>query len=411
MYIGADAAAIIPHSNLVVKLRVTDHKFVRRGLPMIATDSISANERQSPYNPRVRLLSNEQPQSATSSTTETRQTATLLSQTPITPTISRFTFSLTNPASSTSAPTATWKPGQYVLLDFSSELYEGYSHMRDDDPRSLNDDFVRSFTVSSPPPSQPGPPHSSVPNDSTSAAKDESRGTTFTLTLRKIANGPVTSYLFRQGIASSSRSNNNASPVEIAVAGFAGSFRFDIAKAMGSKKEGGSGRLVYVCSGVGVTPLLGQVEGLAAATGMGEGGKRKEEEEGKEGLLKRLVVFWTLSVRDLPFAVDTLRRHPKLSEAEIRIFVTGLTDATDGDAHIKQLLEHNIIVIKRRFEEGDFAILKRGGQADGSEESDSGSTQEDQIHICANPKLTQLLREWMVKLAVDGEVVSEDFAY
>ena len=36
-----------------------------------------------------------------------------------------------------------------MALAFEDELSAGYSHMRDDDPRSLNDDYVRTFTVSS----------------------------------------------------------------------------------------------------------------------------------------------------------------------------------------------------------------------------------------------------------------------
>ncbi|EEY21906.1 oxidoreductase FAD/NAD(P)-binding [Verticillium alfalfae VaMs.102] len=39
-------------------------------------------------------------------------------------------------------------PGEYVTLDFAAELDHGWSHMRDDDPRSLNEDWVRSFTIS-----------------------------------------------------------------------------------------------------------------------------------------------------------------------------------------------------------------------------------------------------------------------
>ncbi|ERS96522.1 hypothetical protein HMPREF1624_06726 [Sporothrix schenckii ATCC 58251] len=34
-----------------------------------------------------------------------------------------------------------WQAGQYITLDFGTELDLGWSHMRDDDPQSLNDDF------------------------------------------------------------------------------------------------------------------------------------------------------------------------------------------------------------------------------------------------------------------------------
>lgn len=42
-------------------------------------------------------------------------------------------------------------PGQYVALAFEDKLSAGYSYMRDDDLKSLNDDYVRKFTASSSP--------------------------------------------------------------------------------------------------------------------------------------------------------------------------------------------------------------------------------------------------------------------
>lgn len=42
-------------------------------------------------------------------------------------------------------------PGQYVALAFEDKLSAGYSNMRDDDLKSSNDDYVRTFTVSSSP--------------------------------------------------------------------------------------------------------------------------------------------------------------------------------------------------------------------------------------------------------------------
>lgn len=387
IHVGKDAAALLPHSNLVVKVKIIDHRFVQRGLPFIATDGSVADMGRSPYNPRVRLLSDERPTTDLHNASETRQTATLLSQTLLTPTISRFSFSLTSPSTS---PSTIWKPGQYVMLDFSSEMDEGYSHMRDDDPRSINDDFVRSFTVSSIPlPSSTSKGNGALPpSDSKSSGKEESRGSTFELTLRKISGGPVTQYLFRQG---KDKRAASALPVEIPVMGFAGDFGFDVERA---RKTSKNANLVYVCSGVGVTPLLAQMEVLAAD---------------EDSLLSRLVVFWTVHADDVAFVIDTLARTSQLKQAKIALFMTGVaTDAahSDCDKMLGKLTERGVTVMKRRFREDDFKALQRRNERIAQE---GIQDEKDQVYVCANPKLTALLRKWMQKL--DFEIVSEDFAY
>jgi len=268
------------------------------------------------------------------------------------------------------------------MLDFSSELDQGYSHMRDDDPRSINDDFVRSFTISSPPP-----------------PADESRGSTFTLTLRKIANGPVTSHLFRHGLKSN---RTTAAPFEIPILGFSGSFRFDVPKARKLKHDE-QAKLVYVCSGVGITPLLAQMDELAKA----------------DDLLESLSVFWTVGVQDVAFVVDTLATMSVFKRVgmRLRVFVTGIDNdgststftkqEQEADIHetLQKLEEHDDIqILRRRFQEDDFATIF-GQQVNENAETET----KRQVLICANPKITTIVREWMHKL--DVEVLSEDFAY
>ncbi|KAI7204387.1 oxidoreductase [Hortaea werneckii] len=167
--IGKDANAYLPRSNLAVKLTISDARFVTQALPFRGESG-----QRSPYNPVVRYLASEaqhtQPNESTS-----QQQAKLLGQVNLTPTISRFRFSMEN--------AVTYRPGQYVTLDFSEHLDIGYSHMRDDDPRSLNDDFVRTFTVSSPPGDPPDPVR---------RLKDDE----FEITVRRV--GVVTEFLFKQ---------------------------------------------------------------------------------------------------------------------------------------------------------------------------------------------------------------------
>lgn len=126
--LGKDAAAVLPRSNLVVRLHVSAARFVKNGLSFRG-DSLEP----SPYNrylPAEKALPDAQ----------TRNSkciyAKLLARDQLTPKIARFRFGMSDPEAS-----GSWRPGQYVALVFEDELSVGYSHMRDDDPKSLNDDY------------------------------------------------------------------------------------------------------------------------------------------------------------------------------------------------------------------------------------------------------------------------------
>ncbi|KAK4934062.1 hypothetical protein LTR28_010937, partial [Elasticomyces elasticus] len=293
--VGPDAAALLLRSNLAVKLTITAARIVANILPF---RGLSGDP--SPYNPVVRHLAHERPRrSDTTATTAISSlptnSATLLSQTALTPTISRFHFSLTSPA--------TYTAGQYVTLDFSSHLDTGYEHMRDDDPRSLNDDFVRTFTVSSPPGLPPRPSHR--------LADDE-----FAITIRRV--GVVTGLLFAHGGAQRNRPREK---LEVVVKGFDGAF----AVAMAEGESVG-----FVAAGVGVTPLLPCLGSLDLA---------------------RLRLVWTLRMRDLGLVLDTFARHPELAERTV-LFLTGgdaVVDTGEEKEQLGRVRESGAHVLLRRL--------------------------------------------------------------
>ncbi|KAI1211339.1 uncharacterized protein F4807DRAFT_450997 [Annulohypoxylon truncatum] len=142
--VGEKAADVMPRAKLVVRIDVTEARFVREGLPFRGV----LGER-SPYNPAVRKLAAEQRDVGTGDLSDAGVgIATLVSGRVITPSISRYIFRLT--PHKDKGRLRAWQPGHHVTFDFADELDKGYSHMRDDDPQSLNDDFVRTFTVSKP---------------------------------------------------------------------------------------------------------------------------------------------------------------------------------------------------------------------------------------------------------------------
>lgn len=138
---GKDAATVLPRSNVLVRLNVVAARFVEQGLGFLGQVG-----ELSPYNPPIRFLATEQALPDVQTSNNRTAYAKLLSRELLTPTIARFRFSVSDPETA-----GRWKPGQYVALAFEDELSLGYSHMRDDDPKSLNDDYVsQSFRFSSP---------------------------------------------------------------------------------------------------------------------------------------------------------------------------------------------------------------------------------------------------------------------
>ncbi|CZT16794.1 related to oxidoreductase, FAD-binding [Ramularia collo-cygni] len=282
--VGQDAAAVLPRSNLCVKLTTTAARFVTHALPFRGKPGES-----SPYNPTVRYLASEklskQPRD------EKLQQATLVSQTVLTPTISRFRFSLEN--------TAIYTPGQYVTLDFSRHLDNGYEHMNDYDPQSLNDDFVRTFTVSS----LPGDP----PNPVRDLKDDE-----FEITVRKV--GVATNLLFQHRI-------NDRVPFEIGVKGFGGEFEVQ----QRDEKES----ICFLAAGVGITPILPSLYSMD---------------------FQRLKLLWTIREQDVGLVLDVLDRHPGLGEVT-EVFLTGIEKGRTEMA--KNVEERGARVSLRRLQRED----------------------------------------------------------
>ncbi|SPJ75851.1 related to oxidoreductase, FAD-binding [Fusarium torulosum] len=283
--VGEEASAYLARTKLAVKLSITAAKFVKSGLPFRGSRG-----EYSPYNPPVRhLLSEHDAHIGVASSKAV--TASLIKREILTPSIDRFTFEL-----SSAQPIAHWHAGQYITLDFEPELSNGYSHMADDDPQSLNDDYVRTFTVSSSP--------------------DNSKEVQ--ITTRK--HGPVTAYL---------RNHKLRVPLEVEVLGFGGeeSFRIPL--------EPQGHRSIFIAAGVGITPVLAQAPAI----------------------LQHKVPFtllWTLRYEDLPLASDTFSRNPGLASVTT-LFVTGQPDKREL---LDEAERAGTRVVKRRIGADDIKSFK-----------------------------------------------------
>jgi ferredoxin-NADP reductase len=139
----AEAEAIMPRVGLLTRIQVTGAVFVKGGLNL----RLVSEEQLSPYNPPIRYLRIEMEQLGHLTDAHSGSTslgATLISTQHLSQSITTFTFEL---SSSIEAPL----PGGFGIFDFSGLLDTGYSHMNEANPQLVNEDYVRTWTLSSAP--------------------------------------------------------------------------------------------------------------------------------------------------------------------------------------------------------------------------------------------------------------------
>ncbi|XPS72924.1 hypothetical protein M3J09_005081 [Ascochyta lentis] len=335
--VGTDAAQLMPGTNLAVKINLTDTRFVAQGLAFRGERKVNG---ASPYNPLLRTLASEGNIKSTFSS-NSRKTAKLINKTLLTPSIARFTFSVSDGLS--------YEPGQWIALSFAAELDTGYSHMRESDPRSLNDDFIRTFTISSTPTARTKTAATTPPLDKE-----------FTITIRAL--GAATNFLLQQ---------NPQAGLELPILGVGGDFRILQPRTTDDEDEEGNTEVTpFIAAGVGITPILGQSRTL-------------------DFHRTRFRLFWTIRAADIHLVVDTLARYEGLAGATT-VFVTGCQDTEEGEA-VKSVVEGAGAGVRvRRLGKGDLETV--GAR---------------KWFLCAGEAVKKEVLAWL-----EGrEVVFEDFGY
>uniref|UniRef100_A0A093VR15 Uncharacterized protein n=1 Tax=Talaromyces marneffei PM1 TaxID=1077442 RepID=A0A093VR15_TALMA len=234
--INDDADAILPRSNLAVKMTNVEARYVEKALGFrgIPVDI-------SPYTPPVRYLRSE-------------------------------------------------KGSRSLQQQMKGRLQPGY-HMRDDDPLSLNDDYTRTFTVSS------FSGQKGLPDDE------------FEITVRKNRN--VTTRLFQW---------NPCTQLEVPMLGFGGSFKIETSRTSNDV-------VPFIAGGIGITPLLGQLPGLD---------------------ISHLRLLWSISANDIDVVKDTFRQFPDLADSST-LFISQV-DKVDDSSILRSLedIEATGVAIERR---------------------------------------------------------------
>uniref|UniRef100_UPI002618F7E5 pyridoxamine 5'-phosphate oxidase family protein n=1 Tax=uncultured Tateyamaria sp. TaxID=455651 RepID=UPI002618F7E5 len=141
--LDTEAEALMPRTNLLTRIKVTGAVLVKNGLNL----RLTSEEQFSPYNPPVKHLRQELDEMGHAIAAHdglAAITATLASTQDLSDSIKTFNFDL---SSSVDAPL----PGGFGVFDFSEILDTGYSHMNEANPQLVNEDYVRTWTISGAP--------------------------------------------------------------------------------------------------------------------------------------------------------------------------------------------------------------------------------------------------------------------
>ena len=340
--VGDEAESVLPRSALVVRVHVEHARFVADALPFRGQPL-----ERSPYNPPVRMLRAELPTDGASVLVPSHSgeprsiaRARVIDRIRLTPTVSKYLLRLSPDGDSSDARRvfrefATWRPGQHVTLSFAGELSQGWSHMRDHDPSSLNDDFIRSFTVSS----RPNPAMCRARSDA-ECAEDSAE---LEITVRE--GGPVTRHLAKWV---------PGDDLEVPVLAFGGVAHPD---STDPGAQGDEGDLVIIAGGVGITPTL--TLGPAAL---------------QSG---RIRVLWALRAEDLALAADVFDRIEGLADAT-DLFITGAVTSACSPT-ISALAHRGVAVHSRRLRASDLHL---------------GRGSAPRIEVCAGRSLTASVLGW-----------------
>lgn len=278
--VGQAAMKIMARQACVVTMETTGYTFVRDAMPVRQRPGTEVE--RSPYSPKIKYLVDE-PQALVS--TAGGHKAQLASARQLSKDLAVFTFKV---ATKSGVPPLKIRPGQAVVLDFMGWIGPPqYRHMANDSPESINDDRVRTWTVSS--------------------AHEGADATWFDMTMREMEGGVVTGALFsllrqRRDVLWGQPMTFRDGTVESEVVGVTGDFYM---------KEGNVNMLL-VAGGIGLTPFLSMFSALT---------QRGSKAKGK--------VTLALAARDadvmLGLTKESLRQLPRGVTVHIDLFTSQAT--------------------------------------------------------------------------------------
>ncbi|KAJ3112679.1 hypothetical protein HDU96_004309 [Phlyctochytrium bullatum] len=328
-----EAQALMPRVSRLTRIQITGYVFAKHALGLTATRTDF-----SPYNPPVRYMAHE-PQSLFA---DASITARIVKSTLLSADISTFDIELAEPV--------LYKPGQYAIFDFSQVLRKEYRHMADEKPGSLNDDLLRTWTITSFPPLD--------------AAGAISKTNRLSITVKRKEHGLISGLLHHPEYMT------RLTPIFKGTSGNFTPFRSNTVKGAAVPVLAHR-KLLFVVAGVGVTPALAALDGLAATSSSAN-----------------VAILFTGRNDD----------HKTLLSLPAPATVTHLAlFKTKGDIDA-ETLPKSAVVAKRRMDKEDLAQVE--------------GIAEREVFVCGPPGFMESTTKWLVELGVSVEQIhKEDFYF
>lgn len=227
--IGQEALKIMKKHAAITVMEVCGFTFVKDALPLRQQAGTSVE--RSPYSPKIKYLVEE---SGAESGENADYKAVLDSAVQLSEDLAVFRFSVPPHKGSKRLEI---RPGQAIVLDFMDWIGPPqYQHMSNAKPSLINDDRIRTWTVSS--------------------AHEDGEASWFELTMRELKNGAVTGALFdilRQSNKQYGTPITPRKPVVVEVVGITGDFYLGQTNI----------NALWVAGGIGITPFLSMLSALS----------------------------------------------------------------------------------------------------------------------------------------------------
>jgi len=345
------ARELMPRTSLITRIKITGAIFIEKALDL----KLDSEEEFSPYNPPVRYLTSELNGIRNAEDrlkVNKRLSAKLVGITKVAESISTFSFELPEPISSP-------LPGGFAVFDFSQLLDDGYRHMNDENPQLLNEDYVRTWTISS------APSFNSKENKFNHISK-------FDITVKLKPKGLISTYLHQLKLPMEITNNGN---VEVLLAGTGEGFScfnssenkgLDIPKSM-----------LWVAGGVGVTPFMSMFDGILNISKL------------DSGFETDVILFFSGKSSDFDLMskcfIGVESSLPDSVSISIIAYLTGVT--TESRPQIESISKdieetfNEVTVYERRIEVTDI--------------SDVTDLHNREAYLCGPDTLTTTVRNWL----------------
>ncbi|KAJ5688688.1 hypothetical protein N7462_003080 [Penicillium macrosclerotiorum] len=274
--VGPPASEIMVRHGSITTMQVTGFTFVRDALPV--RQKLGTSVERSPYSPKVKYLVEE---TASQPRDNMQSRAQLIEALQLTSDIAALKFRV---IPKPGASDLKIRPGQAIILDFMEWIGPPqYRHMANAAPQSINDDRVRTWTVSS--------------------AHEDQNALCFELTMREMKGGAVTGALFDEIRTRSPKKWGQKVkfdvPIYADIVGTTGDFY------MGDKML----NMVWAAGGIGITPFLAMLKALV---------DRKPIEEAE--------ILFVIATREpdtmLELILPSLERLPSMVKVKVNIFTS-----------------------------------------------------------------------------------------